>query len=153
GNLETAFGGTVSLALANDPGTGRLDGILTATAIGGVVEFPGLSIDQAGGSEAISATSAGLPAALSSIFNGTPAAPAQLVVNAGPPKSVTAGIGFGLAVSVEDAFGNLVTSFDGGVTVALAGGPGGAGLGGPSSLAAVGGVATFSGLKLTQAGE
>jgi hypothetical protein len=153
GNLETAFGATVSLALANDSGPGGLGGILTVTAIGGVAQFSGLSIDQAGSGDTISATSAGLPAALSSVCNVTPAAPAQLAVNSGPPGIVTAGDGFGLAGSVEDAFGNLVTSFDGGVTVSIAGGPGGASLGGRSSLAAVDGVATFSGLTLTQAGD
>ena len=153
GNVETAFEGTVSLALANNPGGASLDGRLTTTAIGGVAGFSGLTIDQSGSDYTISVTSAGLPAALSSAFSITPASPAQLVVGTGPPGSVTAGNGFGLAVSVEDAFGNLVTSFDGGVTVSLAGGPDGASLGSLSSLAAVDGVATFSGLTLTEAGD
>src|SRR5207245_10699346 len=85
-------------------------------------------------------------------FDVPPGAPAQLGDRSDPPGSVTAGSGFGLAVSVEDAFGNLVTSFNGGVTVSLAGGPAGAGLGGVLWLAAVDGVATFSGLTLTRAG-
>jgi hypothetical protein len=153
GNTETAFDGTVSLALANNPGATTLGGRLTTTALGGVAGFSGLTIDQSGNGYTISVTSAGLPAALSSVLDVTPAAPAQLVVSSGPPGSVFAGSGFGLTVLVEDAFGNLVTSFDGGVTVSLAGGPHGAGLGGLSSLAAVDGVATFSGLTLTQAGD
>ena len=43
-----------------------------------------------------------------------------------PPASVTAGSGFGLTVQAEDSSGNLITSFNGTVTVALASNPGGA---------------------------
>ncbi|HZW33685.1 MAG TPA: hypothetical protein VFF52_23390, partial [Isosphaeraceae bacterium] len=158
--IENAFGavvtgatGTVTITLANNAGGATLHGSLTATVVNGIATFSGLTIDQAGSGYTISVAGAGLPTASSSVINVTPAAPAQLVVSTGPPASVTAGIGFGLAISVEDGFGNLVTSFDGGVTVSLASGPDGASLGGPSSLAAVDGVATFAGLTLTQAGN
>ena len=60
----------------------------------------------------------------------TSAGPAQLVIEAGPPSSVTAGAGFGLTVSVEDAYGNVETGYGGNVTVGLAGGPRGAASGG-----------------------
>ena len=50
----------------------------------------------------------------------TPAAPAQLVITAQPPSSVTAGAGFGLTVSVEDSYGNAEPTYDGNVSVALA---------------------------------
>ena len=68
-----------------------------------------------------------------------------------PPASVTAGSGFGLTVEAEDSSGNLITSFNGTVTVALASNPGGATLGGTLTVTASGGVATFSGLTLTKA--
>ena len=68
-----------------------------------------------------------------------------------PPASVTAGSGFGLTVQAEDSSGNLITSFNGTVTVALASNPGGATLGGTLTVTASGGVATFSGLTLTKA--
>ena len=68
-----------------------------------------------------------------------------------PPASVTAGSGFGLTVQAEDGSGNLITSFNGTVTVALANNPGGATLGGTLSVQASGGVATFSGLTLNKA--
>ena len=67
-----------------------------------------------------------------------------------PPASVTAGSGFGLTVQAEDSSGNLVSSFSGTVTVGLASNPGGTTLGGTVTVAASGGVATFSGLTLTQ---
>ena len=73
------------------------------------------------------------------------------MVTAQPPASVTAGSGFGLTVQAEDSSGNLVTSFNGPVTVALASNPGGDTLGGTLTVTASGGVATFSGLTLTRA--
>ena len=62
-----------------------------------------------------------------------------------PPASVTAGSAFGLTVEAEDSSGNLVSSFNGTVTVALANNPGGATLGGTLTATASNGVATFSG--------
>jgi hypothetical protein len=75
----------------------------------------------------------------------------SLVVTARPPASVTAGSPFGLTVQAEDNSGNLVASFNGTVTVALASSPGGATLGGTLTVTASGGIATFSGLTLTKA--
>src|SRR5262249_44978306 len=44
----------------------------------------------------------------------------QLVVTMEPPTVVTANTSFGLSVVIQDAQGNVVTSFNGTVTVALA---------------------------------
>ena len=79
-----------------------------------------------------------------------PASSTHLVVTQPPPASITAGSPFGLTVAVEDSSGNLVSSFDGTVTVGLASNPGGTTLGGKLVVAASGGVATFSGLTLDQ---
>src|SRR5262249_19231676 len=72
----------------------------------------------------------------------------NLVVTTQPPASVTAGNSFGLSVQARDSSGNLITSFNGTVTLALASNPGGATLGGTLTVTASGGVATFSGLTL-----
>ena len=80
-------------------------------------------------------------------------ATSSLVVSQPPPSSVTAGSPFGLTVEAEDSSGNLITSFNGTVTVALANNPSGATLGGTLSVTAQQGVATFSGLTLTTAGS
>jgi hypothetical protein len=77
----------------------------------------------------------------------------QLAVVSQPPSSVQPGIGFGLSVSIEDGSDNVVTSFDGSVTVALANNPGGAILGGTLTVSAVNGVATFAGLTLDSTGS
>jgi hypothetical protein len=71
-----------------------------------------------------------------------------MVITQQPPSSVTAGTGFGLTVQAVDSSGNLVSSFNGTVTVGLASNPGGTTLGGTVVVAASGGVATFSGLTI-----
>ena len=55
-------------------------------------------------------------------------------------------------VAAQDVFGNLYPSFTGTVTVALGANPGGATLSGTTAVAAVAGVATFSGLSLDKSG-
>ena len=75
-----------------------------------------------------------------------PGTATQLVVTTAP-SGVTAGTGFGVVVTAEDGSGTVDTSFDGAVTLALAGDPG-ITLGGTVSVAAVNGVATFSGLTI-----
>ena len=81
----------------------------------------------------------------------TPAAATQVAITEQPPASVTAGSGFGLQATIEDPYGNVVTSATNTVSVALANNPTGATLGGTLSVTASKGVATFSGLTLTTA--
>jgi hypothetical protein len=76
----------------------------------------------------------------------------HLAVTAQPPTSVTAGAGFDLTVAAQDKSGNVLSSFNGSVTVALYANPGGATLGGTLSVTTKNGVASFSGLKLDKVG-
>ena len=69
-----------------------------------------------------------------------------------PTSPVTTGDSFGLAVSVEDRFKNLVTNYSGTLTTAIDANPGGATLGGTVTAAVSQGVASFSGLTLNQGG-
>jgi hypothetical protein len=153
GNLATGYGGEVTVALAGGPFGAGLDGSLSTSASGGVASFSGLSIDQAGTGYTIEATATGLSSATTDCFTVTPAAPSQLVIEAGPASSLAAGAAFGLTVSVEDPYGNLETSYGGELSVGLASGPAGAVLDGTSTESASGGVASFSGLDLTTAGS
>ncbi len=152
GNLETSDDGSVTLALGVNPAGGSLNGDLTASASGGVADFSGLTLDQAGTGYTIQATASGLSAATTQSFDVTPATPAQLVVTTEPASAITAGTGFGLSVSVEDVYGNLETSYGGNLALTLIGGPGGASFSGTLTLPASGGVADFSGLTLDRAG-
>ncbi|MFI5455035.1 MAG: hypothetical protein ACHRXM_06250 [Isosphaerales bacterium] len=76
----------------------------------------------------------------------------KLIVTAQPPGNAAAGSSFGLSVSVENANGSVVTSFNGSLMVAPASNPGGGALGGILTVTAQNGVATFAGLTLTRAG-
>jgi hypothetical protein len=66
---------------------------------------------------------------------------------------VVVNTGFGLQASIEDAYGNVVTSASKTVKLALASNPTGAKLGGTTSKATSQGVATFSGLTLNKVGS
>ncbi len=115
GSLDASYLGSVTITLANNPGGDTLGGTLTATAHDGLAVFAGLTLTRAADGYTLLATTDGLAAAATVPFAVTPAAPAQLVI---APAS-TAGALVGLTVSVVDAFGNLETTYGGGVTVVL----------------------------------
>ena len=61
--MDTTFDGSVTLALANNPAGGTLGGTLTATAVNGVADFPGLTINNPGNGYTLQATTNGLTSA------------------------------------------------------------------------------------------
>ncbi len=79
------------------------------------------------------------------------AMPAVLIVTTQPPSPVVAGAGFSLIVKAEVA-GQVTSTFNGIVQLALASNPGGSTLGGTVSVMAVNGVATFNALSLNKVG-
>ena len=68
----------------------------------------------------------------------------KLVVTTEPQSFATAGSPFNVAISAEDTSGMVDTSYTGIVTLAIATGPSGEGLGGTTMLAVVDGTASFS---------
>jgi uncharacterized delta-60 repeat protein len=152
GNIETSFDGTVTVALANNPGGATLGGTLSVTASNGVATFSGLTLTTADSGYTLLVTSSGLSETVTGAITVTPAAATQLVVSQQPPSTITAGAGFGLQAAIEDAYGNVETGDSSDVvTAALANNPTGATLGGTLSETVSQGVATFSGLTLTKA--
>jgi hypothetical protein len=147
----STYNGPVTIALGNDPGQGILGGTLTVNAVNGVATFSGLTLDTEANGYTIVTTGTKLTSATSSSFNVIAGSPSQILFSSQPPSSVTAGTAFGLAVTVEDVYGNIVTADTGSLIVALGTNPGTASLGGTSTVSIVNGVATFSGLTLTQA--
>ena len=154
GNVDPTFNGTVTVALANNPGSTTLGGTLTASASQGVATFSGLKLSVADTGYTLQATSIGLNAGATNPFTVTAGKATQLVVLMAnePPTSVTAGVGFGFVVYAEDALGNIDLSFDGPVTAALASNSAGSTLGGSPSAFVSAGVAIFSGLTLNLVG-
>jgi hypothetical protein len=153
---DTTFTGQITVAIT--AGTGSpgavLSGTKTVNAVLGVATFSNLSINKTGNNYTLTASSAGFTSAVSTAFNITPGAAARLVFS-GQPTTAAAGsvIAPAVQVTAADALGNAVPSFTGSVTVAIASGTGavGAQLGGPKTVAAVNGVATFANLNIDKA--
>src|SRR5690242_13655380 len=149
GNLVPAFTGSVSIALGSNPAGGALSGTTPVTAVAGVATFGDLSINKTGTGYTLTASTTGFAPVTSTGFDITPGTATQLVF-AVQPSSTVAGAAISPAVQVSalDGAGNPAPSFTGNVTIALGNNPGGSTLGGTATVAAVGGVATFSTLTL-----
>ena len=145
----------MTVALANNPGGATLGGTLTATASGGVATFSGLTLTTAASGYTLVVSGSGLGEGVTSAITVTPAAATQLVITPQPPSHRQGRTArFGLQASIEDAYGNVVTTASNTVSVAFANNPTGATLGGTLSVTAASqGVATFSGLTINKTGS
>src|SRR5262249_47016035 len=103
GNLIASFNGTVSVALASNPGGDTLGGTLTLTASGGVATFSGLTLTKAASGYTLAATTPGLGQGITNALTVTPAAAAQLVITQQPPSTVQVNKTFALKAAIEDA--------------------------------------------------
>src|SRR5690349_12382563 len=153
GNTVTTFTGTVTVTIGNNPGGGSLSGTVARAAVGGVVSFPGLSIDKVGTGYTLSASATGAAATASAAFNITPASASQLSFTV-QPSATAAGSAITPAVQVtaRDALGNTATGFTGNVTVAIGTNPSGGTLSGTLTVAATAGIATFANLSVDKSG-
>ena len=144
GNLDPTFDGTVVITLPNN-----VTGTTSVSAVNGVASFTQLVIENAG-TYTLQASSSPLTAATSSSITVgvNSSTPSQLGWAQQPPTQVGDNVGFGAVVDVEDKYGNVETTYNGNVTVALDANPGGATLAGTFTVAAQDGVATFSGLSI-----
>ena len=98
----------------------------------------------------IEAASDGLTPVITGGITVAPRPATHLVVVQEPPSSVNAGSSFGLVVAALDQFGNIDSHFGGQVSIAPATGSG-ATLGTATSVNAIHGLASFTGLTLSEA--
>ncbi|MGH7614975.1 MAG: metallophosphoesterase, partial [Gemmatimonadales bacterium] len=150
GNTATGFTGDLTMGVGTNPAGGALSGVTTVAAVAGVATFSSLSINVAGSGYTLSATASGLTAAGSAAFDITPSAASHLVFTV-QPSNATAGSPIpAMLVTARDAFGNTVPTFTDAVTIGITpgSGVGGATLAGTTTVPAVGGVATFSDLRI-----
>ncbi len=145
GTVDANFTGTVTVA---DPTTGT---VAQMAASVGVASFSNVVLNQAG-PDVLSATSAGLAAAATSVINVTALTASQLVL-LGPYDTVLTGSPFGLNVLAVDPEGNIDPTFNGSVTLSLGPGSPSATLGGAVTENAVDGLASFSGLTIDNPGS
>lgn len=153
GNFVDTADGVVRLSLGHRPAGASLSGATIADVIDGVATFTGLSLDKADAGYTLIAEATGLSSAESQLFAVEPGAPAGLAFQA-QPRNVVSEEAFEVQVRILDAAGNFVPDAVDEVALTLGQNPGGATLdGAPAPVAAVGGVATFSGLSLDKAGQ
>jgi DNA-binding beta-propeller fold protein YncE len=163
GNTVTTDASTVTLAITS--GTGTSGAALTCTggestaAVNGVASFSGCTVNDVGSGYTLTATDGTLTPAVSSGFNVATAVgpPSKLAFN-GTPGGAAPGalLSPQPTVNVEDANNNTVTTDTSTVTLAITSGAGTSGAvlscTGGLSLAAVNGVASFSGCTINLAG-
>ncbi len=152
GNPITGYDQNVTMALDlnSNPDNGKLSGTTTVAASNGVAAFTNIIIDTTGNPFTLIASSGGLTSPPSSAIDVV--AP-QLVWSTEPPSQVAHGFPFGATVELLDPFGNLETSYNGSVTVALDNKVGSGTLGGTTTITASGGVANFTGLTINAIGN
>ena len=155
GNTVTGDASTVTLTIKSGTPTTGGPGSLTGCSqseSSGVITFSGCTIATVGTGYKLTATDGSLTAADSTAFNITPAAAYRLSFNQSPGNTV-AGVAFAPQpqVTVQDQYGNTVTTDTSNVTIAVMGGTA-AVTGCANTKAASSGVATFSGCTITTAG-
>jgi hypothetical protein len=154
GNAVTSDVGLVTITIASDPsGSATLSGNASKNAVAGIATFDSLSLDKAANGYTLLAARTGLTPDTSVTFNITPAGATQLAFTT-QPASTPAGSAITPAVRVtaRDEFGNTATSFNDSITVAIGNNAGGGTLSGTRKVAAVAGIATFSGLSIDKTG-
>jgi hypothetical protein len=151
-NRVATYTSSIRIAITNGTGAAgaSLSGTTKLSASGGEVTYTNLSINQVGIDYTLTATSSGL-SGVSDLFDIT----ADRLTFASAPGNTRANDNLGaIVVQATDASGTIDTTFTGRVVLALlAGNPSGALSNGPITVAASGGVATFSSaLQISQIG-
>ncbi len=144
----------VTITIGANPGGGTLSGTTTVSAVGGMATFADLSIDKAGSGYTLDATAPVIQGTASATFDITTGPAAKLAFTV-EPSNTQAGntILPAVEVSVQDAFGNLVSTATDPVTLAIDINAGGGTLSGTNIVSAVGGVATFGNLSIDKTGS
>src|SRR2546426_1262563 len=138
-----------TLFRSSNPGGATLGGTIVVAAVGGVASFGDLSLNRTAPGYTLTASGGGL-CSMRRRDSDIPGGWRSGVAFSELPTNTVAGGAISPAVQLSalDPAGNLVPTFTGSVTVALGNNPGGSTLGGTTTVAAVGGVVTFSDLTL-----
>ncbi len=107
----STFAGSVTLALASNPGSAVLSGTATVNAVAGVATWSGVSVARAGTGYRLVGTSGTIASAPSGAFDIAPGPFAKLAFTVQPPTVVEGNLRMAPNVKVEtrDAFDNVVS--------------------------------------------
>jgi hypothetical protein len=150
GNVVTTSSDTVTVALGTNPSGGTLSGVKKVTAVNGVANFGGLSIDSLGVGYSLTATTGSVTAAVPMAVTVASPGATRLVIST-PPQSILLDSTFTVQVALVNAQGNVVPTSDG-VTLSIGTNPSGGTLTGIKTVNAVSGIATFNGLRISNPG-
>jgi hypothetical protein len=154
GNVATTATNPVTVTLISSAGPGG--GRWTATPQKGIATFSNLTVSAAGSGYTLVATSPSLTSTTSSSFTisapaGIAPSPAELTFLQQPSNGlIGATISPAVQVAVEDTSGNMVPGATDPITIALMGG---SGLAGTLTATPLNGIATFSNLSVSAAGN
>src|SRR5204862_7410076 len=112
-----------------------------------------LTLTKAASGYTLYVSGSGPTSTTTSAITVTPASATQLVITQQPPATVRVSSAFTMKASIEDAYGNVVTTASNSVSVAFANNPTGATLGGTLTVTASGGVASFTNLTINKVGS
>jgi DNA-binding beta-propeller fold protein YncE len=147
GNVATNASGPVTMALGTSPGGSHLSGTLSQPLVSGVATFADLSVDVTGAYT----LAASMPGGLNAQSASFQARNLKLAFQMQPTNTNTAST-FSVTVAIQDNLGGATTS-TATVTLGFAANPGSATLQGVTSVAAVSGLATFTGLSIQTPGN
>lgn len=153
GNTATTATNTITLTIAPSAGV-TLGGTVSAPAVAGVATFTNITVSAAG-TYTLTAAATGLTSATSTSFTiAAVGPPAKLGFVVQPQASVVAGSAFSpdIKVAIQDAGGVTNTSSTASVTLAFETNVNGATITGTTTVAAIAGVATFTGISINKSG-
>lgn len=155
-NVVTSANGNVTVSILNDVGAGgtTLGGTLTVAAVNGVATFSDIQLNKSGSGFTLAFASSGLTGATSDPFNVIAANATKLAFSVQPSNTVAGqNITSAIQVQILDASNNLVTSATNNITLSFGSDPSGgaATLSGTLTVAASGGIATFSDININKA--
>ena len=110
--LVPAFVGNVTLTIAANPGASTLGGTVTVAAVGGIATFNNITLNHSGIGYTLNAASGVLTPDVSTTFNITPGAAANIAIIGGQAQSgaVSTMLPSPLQVLVTDANANAVSA-------------------------------------------
>ena len=138
------------MRLTNNPGNAKVEGSLTSRFYNGEATFSPLSLNKSGMGFVLEASTSSLEPT-STTFDVVD----QVVITTAPPESVAVDSPFTFIAKLKDILGNVVTTFNGMLTIDLSNfaGASSSGLVGKVAVNAINGVATFRNLSINQAGD
>lgn len=150
GNRVTSYNGPVTVAVNSGPAGGRLGGVQTVNAVGGVATFVGLTLDRAG-DYTLRVAAPGVSQEVSRVSSAVRVSASRLNFVVSPTRIRTRR-NFTLSVTAADVLGGADPNLTAPATVSLVRGPRGGRVSGTLSRLMSQGVVQFADLQVNKAG-